>query len=322
MFVAGPPVVARLGQALDKQELGGGEIQTRAGAVDDAVDTEEEAFDRARRFLSYLPSSVHDLPPVQPCDDDPRARRRDADEARSRATGARSTRCARSSRRWSTRAASSRWARNFGRSVITGLARLDGRPVLLLASDPFHYGGAWTADACQKVMRFVDLAETFHLPVVYLMDCPGFMIGLEAEKQRHHPPRRARDGGGEPDARCRGARSSCAMPSASPARRTSRPGGSRCAMPGRRPTGARCRWKAASRRPIAPRSRPRRRPEGQAERDRGPAEHAALAVPHGRDASGSRRSSTRASTRSLLCEFARLAEPLRTPGHARFAMRP
>ena len=71
---------------------------------------------------------------------------------------------------------------NFGRSVITGFARFDGRAVALLASDPYHYGGSWTADACQKVVRFIDLAETFHLPVVYLMDCPGFMIGLEAEK--------------------------------------------------------------------------------------------------------------------------------------------
>ena len=71
---------------------------------------------------------------------------------------------------------------NFGRSLITGLARLGGHPVLLLASDPYHYGGAWSADTCQKVVRFVDLAETFHLPVVYLMDCPGFMIGLEAER--------------------------------------------------------------------------------------------------------------------------------------------
>src|SRR4029077_3583102 len=71
---------------------------------------------------------------------------------------------------------------NFGRSIIAGFARLEGRAVLLLASDPFHYGGSWTADACQKVVRFADLAETFHLPVVYLMDCPGFMIGLDAEK--------------------------------------------------------------------------------------------------------------------------------------------
>ena len=71
MFVAGPPVVKRLGQDLTKQELGGADIQTRAGGVDDAVDTEEEAFERARRFLSYLPSSVYELPPTTPCTDDP-----------------------------------------------------------------------------------------------------------------------------------------------------------------------------------------------------------------------------------------------------------
>jgi acetyl-CoA carboxylase carboxyltransferase component len=70
----------------------------------------------------------------------------------------------------------------YGRSVITGLARLDGWPVALLASDPYFYGGAWAADTCQKVERFVDLAQTFHLPVVYLVDCPGFLIGGEAER--------------------------------------------------------------------------------------------------------------------------------------------
>jgi acetyl-CoA carboxylase carboxyltransferase component len=72
--------------------------------------------------------------------------------------------------------------RMFGRSIITGFARLDGRPVALMAGDPQHYAGAWTSQACQKVVRFVDLANTFHLPVVYLLDCPGFMIGLDAEK--------------------------------------------------------------------------------------------------------------------------------------------
>src|SRR5204863_4919884 len=56
MFVAGPPVVKRLGQDLSKQELGGADLQTRAGGIDDAVGTEQEAFARAKRFLSYLPS--------------------------------------------------------------------------------------------------------------------------------------------------------------------------------------------------------------------------------------------------------------------------
>jgi acetyl-CoA carboxylase carboxyltransferase component len=72
--------------------------------------------------------------------------------------------------------------RLYGRAIITGLARIDGWPVALMASDPMFYGGAWTADTCQKVERWMDFAETFHLPVVYLVDCPGFLIGLEAER--------------------------------------------------------------------------------------------------------------------------------------------
>ena len=63
--------------------------------------------------------------------------------------------------------------RLYGRSVITGFARLDGWPVAVMASDPMFYGGAWTADACQKVIRFVDMAETFHMPVVYSGTAPA-----------------------------------------------------------------------------------------------------------------------------------------------------
>src|SRR5579863_8023964 len=63
VFVAGPPVVERLGEPRTKQELGGWEVQLACGAVDHAVDTEDEAFEAARRFLSYLPSSVWDVPP-------------------------------------------------------------------------------------------------------------------------------------------------------------------------------------------------------------------------------------------------------------------
>jgi len=72
--------------------------------------------------------------------------------------------------------------RMWGRSIITGLARLDGWPVAVAASDPYIYGGAFTANAAAKLTRFVDLCETFHLPVVFLADIPGFLVGLEAEK--------------------------------------------------------------------------------------------------------------------------------------------
>src|ERR1700761_6184868 len=181
MFVAGPPVVKRLGHDLSNQELGGADIQTRAGGVDDAVDTEEEAFARTRRFLSYLPQSVYELPPTIYCGDDPER----AQESLMKAVP-RSRRQVYKMRpiieAVVDKGSFFELNSNFGRPMIVGLARLEGRAVLLLASDPFHYGGSWTAEACQKVVRWVDFAETFHLPVVYLMDCPGFMIGLEAEK--------------------------------------------------------------------------------------------------------------------------------------------
>lgn len=181
MFVAGPPVVKALGQNLSKEELGGADIQTRAGAVDHAVDTEEEAFACARRFLSYLPSSVYELPPTLPCTDDPER----SEEALMNAVPRNRKQVYKMRPIIESvvdKASFFEVAKNFGKPVIVGLARLEGRAVLLLASDSFHYGGSWTADACQKVVRWVDFAETFHLPIVYLMDCPGFMIGLDAEK--------------------------------------------------------------------------------------------------------------------------------------------
>lgn len=181
MFVAGPPVVKALGQDLSKEELGGADIQTRAGAVDHAVDTEEEAFACARRFLSYLPSSVYELPPTLPCTDNPER----GDEALMNAVPRNRKQVYKMRPIVESvvdKGSFFEVAKNFGKPIIVGLARLEGRAVMVLASDSFHYGGSWTADACQKVVRWVDFAETFHLPIVYLMDCPGFMIGLDAEK--------------------------------------------------------------------------------------------------------------------------------------------
>ncbi len=182
MFVAGPPVVARLGEALDKQALGGWEIQCRAGGVDDAVETEADAFAAARRFLSYLPSSVFELPPMVRSRDD--AARRDEGLLSAIPRDPRQAYKVRPIiETLVDRGSFFEMGRLFGRPVVTGLARLDGRAVAVLASDPVFQGGSWTADACQKVIRFVDLAETFHLPVVYLMDCPGFAVGLDAEQR-------------------------------------------------------------------------------------------------------------------------------------------
>ncbi len=180
VFVAGPPVVERLGEPRTKQELGGWQIQLRCGAVDHAVDTEEQAFEAARQFLSYLPSSVHDLPPRVRNWDDP-----DRRDEKLISIVPKVKKQAYHMRRIISSVVDKdsffEMGTLFGRSIITGLARLDGWPVAIMAGDPLFDGGAWTADACSKIIRFVDMAQTFHLPVVHLVDCPGFQVGLKAE---------------------------------------------------------------------------------------------------------------------------------------------
>lgn len=181
MFTAGPAVVAAIGETLDKEALGGADIHARNGAVDDVVESEEAAFDAARRFLSYLPQAAGQRPErVTPKDG---VERRDESllsavpENRQEAYSMRSI-----LRSVVDRDSLFEMGRLWGRSAITAFARLDGWPVAVLASDPSHLGGSWTADTARKVERFVKLANTFRLPVVHFVDNPGFMIGLEAEK--------------------------------------------------------------------------------------------------------------------------------------------
>lgn len=181
MFVAGPPVVAGIGEEVSKEELGGADIQLAAGAVDDAYASEADAMAAAKWFLSYLPNSIHALPERKETGDDPGRR----DPALTDIVP-RDKRYAYDMHQILRSVVDTgtlfEMGRNFGQSVITAFARLDGWPVAVLASNPKIYGGGWTAEAAQKVTRFVDLAETFRLPVVHLVDIPGFVIGTRAER--------------------------------------------------------------------------------------------------------------------------------------------
>lgn len=180
VFVAGPPVVERTGQKLGKNELGGSQIHTRNGVVDDEVGSEAEAFERTRRFLSYLPPSVHELPPRADG-----GREQGADQARLRSVIPANPRAVYKVRPIVETLVDPgsflEIGRHWGKAVASGLARIDGWPVVVVASDPYHYGGAWDRATTEKVNRIVDLAQLFHLPVVHLVDIPGFKIGLEAE---------------------------------------------------------------------------------------------------------------------------------------------
>lgn len=183
MMIAGPALVeqAALG-GVSKEELGHARIHTANGAIDDMVATEAEAFERARRFLSYLPRNIDELPTRAAPTDDP-ARR----EERLLSIVPREARRTYKMREVIDgvvdKGSFFEFGRNWGRSIITGFCRLDGWPVALFAEDPYIYGGAWTASASRKVTRFIDLASTFHLPLVHLEDCPGFLIGKQSEEE-------------------------------------------------------------------------------------------------------------------------------------------
>ncbi|MBI1378395.1 MAG: methylmalonyl-CoA carboxyltransferase [Frankiales bacterium] len=181
IFTAGPPLVAAIGEHVTKDELGGPDVHGPNGTVDAVVDSEEQAFASTRRFLSYLPSSVHELPPRGPVADDPDraddwligavpAERRQVYRIRPIIESVVDT------------GSFFEIGAAYGRALVTGLARLDGWPVAVLASDQYVSGGSWGSAAADKAVRMVDLANTFHLPVVHLVDNPGFLIGQAAER--------------------------------------------------------------------------------------------------------------------------------------------
>ncbi len=181
LFAAGPAVAAAIGDTLDREELGGSDVHTRNGVVDEEVASEAEAFVTARRFLSYLPSSIHGRAARTACSD-PVDRREEA----LLSIVPREPKQVYSMRRIleavvdkdSLFIMGGRW----GQAAITAFARLGGYPVAVLASDPAFLGGSWDAKTSEKAERFVKLADQFRLPIVHLVDNPGFMIGGEAER--------------------------------------------------------------------------------------------------------------------------------------------
>jgi len=182
VLIGGPALVERAtGEVKTKEELGGAKVHLRSGVVDNAADDEAEAFAQIRRFLSYLPSNVWEPAPRAECPDPP-----DRTEDELLGIVPRDRRRVYAMRRVVElvvdRDSFFEMSAGFGRSQITGLARLAGQPVGIWANDSRFYAGAMTADGARKVRRFVDLCDVFHLPVVSLVDEPGFMIGSEAER--------------------------------------------------------------------------------------------------------------------------------------------
>jgi len=183
LFPGGPPVVkAALGYDITKEELGGAQVHGAiSGVVDNVVESEDEAFATIRRFLSYLPASVWEMAPRCRTDDDPERR-----DERLLSIVPRNRRRTYDAHRVIEsvvdRGSFFEIAPAYGRARITGLARLNGYAVGIMANNPM-FGGSTDVAGGDKVIRLIQLCDTFHLPLVSLADEPGFTVGIEQEKK-------------------------------------------------------------------------------------------------------------------------------------------
>jgi acetyl-CoA carboxylase carboxyltransferase component len=182
MAIASPGVTTiAINKPIEPEELGGWKLLTGvSGLADLAVETDEQALDAIKRFLSYLPSHYMQPPPEQPVPPDsnepcrkmleliPESRHQVYDVRKVIKAIADKDSCFELKER-------------YGKSVATVLARLGGKSVGFIANNPLFKGGALDADACQKVTSFMVLCDSFNVPLVFLVDVPGFLIGVEGE---------------------------------------------------------------------------------------------------------------------------------------------
>lgn len=181
--VSSPGLVSMaLGEKVTADELGGWRLHADiTGLVDQVADTEEEVLEAIKKFLSYMPSHHKEAPPDAPVpagsgadmakvfDILPESRTQVYDMKRV-------IKCL------VDKDSMFELKPRFGRSAVTTLARLGGKSVGIVANNPLHRGGALDADACRKIVDFLVMCDSFNIPLVLLVDTPGFQIGTEAEK--------------------------------------------------------------------------------------------------------------------------------------------
>jgi methylmalonyl-CoA decarboxylase subunit alpha len=172
-----------ISQEVDPEELGGWKLLTGvSGLVDVAVDTDAEAIDTVKRFLSYLPSNCNEAPPVleasQVAAHDQGRLLEILPELRTKVYDARKL-----AEVIVDVDSLFEMKPKFGRSIVTALARIEGRTVGIIANNPMFKGGAIDVDACNKATSFLVFCDSFNVPIILMVDQPGFLIGLEGEKR-------------------------------------------------------------------------------------------------------------------------------------------
>jgi acetyl-CoA carboxylase carboxyltransferase component len=186
--MSGPPVVkVGIGVEATAEEIGGGEMSAaETGQADYAAEDEEACLQSIRRFLSYLPSSSDEAPPMVP----PQAAPMETAEGLAKLNGLVPDNHRRA---YDMRAlielivdggAMFEIKPAYGRSLITTFARMAGAPVGIIANQPRIRAGTIDEKASEKMRRFIELCDAYHIPLIFLQDCPGFLVGPEIERKR------------------------------------------------------------------------------------------------------------------------------------------
>jgi acetyl-CoA carboxylase carboxyltransferase component len=171
-------------QKIEPEELGGWRVHAEVtGMIDMVADTDEEALDAIKRFLSYMPGHHKEVPPRAAVPAGSGAEMADIlgvlPESRTQVYDMRKI-----VRAIADRDSFFELKARFGKVAVTGLGRIDGRVVGFIGNNPLVKGGALDTDACDKIIDFLVLCDSFNVPLVILVDTPGFMIGAEPELKR------------------------------------------------------------------------------------------------------------------------------------------
>lgn len=183
IFTAGPPVVKEsTGEDISKEDLGGPDVAVTSGVIHNVADDDAAALDAIRAYLSYFPSSAWSYPPSLPA----------SEQTKPRPTPELLDIVSRDNRRvYDMRAVldvvfdQPDWFEvqpHFGGAIICALAHLGGHPVAVVANQPQVLAGSINADAADKAAHFIAVADSFHLPIIFLADNPGMLPGSRSER--------------------------------------------------------------------------------------------------------------------------------------------